>query len=313
MIKGKEVTFDTTRRVESYFFDFLEKEKDRKKKEELGKEEEKKDRIALICPVSNRELSYVVCGEAIEKLGEYVRVGLTFAYNQQQQQKQQQQQQQQETQPLPLTSPHQVIGLYMDRSLELILSLFATLKSRAIFLPMDPSYPLSRLQQMVQTARPSLLLVSPSRVADLPALFGVDGDVGESNDRGIGVPSLIINPSVIIQMELINGTSVPLSHSPFLPTPPSLLPFPPLPPLILFTSFLPLDPLPPPSPSLPPISPLFLEWLGCIPFSPSPPPKCVVLRPLFPLLTPFGKFLVLFQEGSPWLSFPPQRKKTLRD
>ncbi|SHE79580.1 fengycin family lipopeptide synthetase D [Seinonella peptonophila] len=46
-------------------------------------------------------------------------------------------------------SEHQIVGLYLNRSIETIISLLAVLKLGAAYLPMDPNLPLERLHYMV--------------------------------------------------------------------------------------------------------------------------------------------------------------------
>lgn len=46
-----------------------------------------------------------------------------------------------------------IIGLYQDRSLDLIVSMLAILKSGRAYLPLDPRYPKHRIQAMLQQAQ----------------------------------------------------------------------------------------------------------------------------------------------------------------
>jgi amino acid adenylation domain-containing protein len=51
-----------------------------------------------------------------------------------------------------------VVALLMDRSLEMVISLFAVLKAGGAYLPLDPTYPPQRLSFMLSDAQPVVLL-----------------------------------------------------------------------------------------------------------------------------------------------------------
>jgi amino acid adenylation domain-containing protein len=54
--------------------------------------------------------------------------------------------------------PSDIVGLYLERSTVMIVALLAILKTGAAYLPLDPSYPRSRLQHMMNDAAQVLLL-----------------------------------------------------------------------------------------------------------------------------------------------------------
>jgi amino acid adenylation domain-containing protein len=62
--------------------------------------------------------------------------------------------------------PEAVVGVLLDRSLEMVVALFAVLKAGGAYLPLDPSYPKERLAFFVEDARPALVLTA-SGLADL--------------------------------------------------------------------------------------------------------------------------------------------------
>jgi amino acid adenylation domain-containing protein len=63
--------------------------------------------------------------------------------------------------------PDMVVGVCMERSLEMVVSLLAILKAGAAYLPLDPSYPAERLQFMLEDAGATILLARGSLV-ELP-------------------------------------------------------------------------------------------------------------------------------------------------
>jgi amino acid adenylation domain-containing protein len=66
--------------------------------------------------------------------------------------------------------PESMVGLWADRSLEMLIGLLGILKAGGAYLPLDPSYPVERLRLMLEDARPLLLLGSAT--AAVPELGG---------------------------------------------------------------------------------------------------------------------------------------------
>src|SRR5262249_21987038 len=54
--------------------------------------------------------------------------------------------------------PDERVAIFMDRSIEMIVALLGVLKAGAAYLPLDPTYPLERLQFMLQDAQSRLVL-----------------------------------------------------------------------------------------------------------------------------------------------------------
>lgn len=72
-----------------------------------------------------------------------------------------------------LAATHQIgrdsiVALFVDRSIEMIVSLLATLRAGAAYLPLDPSYPPDRLAFMLADARPKVVLTTRDKEAQLP-------------------------------------------------------------------------------------------------------------------------------------------------
>lgn len=64
--------------------------------------------------------------------------------------------------------PEVVVGVCMERSVELIVSLLGILKAGGAYLPLDPSYPAERLRYMLEDAGAAVLLTQQALAADLP-------------------------------------------------------------------------------------------------------------------------------------------------
>ncbi len=70
--------------------------------------------------------------------------------------------------------PDTTVALFFDRSIELLVSVLAVLKAGAAYVPIDPSYPASRLAYLLRDARVRTVLTQPALAARVPAF---DGDV----------------------------------------------------------------------------------------------------------------------------------------
>jgi natural product biosynthesis luciferase-like monooxygenase protein/amino acid adenylation domain-containing protein len=65
--------------------------------------------------------------------------------------------------------PETVVGLCVERSLEMVVGLLGILKAGGAYLPLDPSYPQERLAYMLTDAKATVLVTQATLVAHLPA------------------------------------------------------------------------------------------------------------------------------------------------
>ncbi|MEJ2284849.1 MAG: amino acid adenylation domain-containing protein, partial [Desulfobacterales bacterium] len=64
--------------------------------------------------------------------------------------------------------PETIVGVYMERSLEMIVSLYGILKAGGAYVPMDPEYPHDRIAFMLEDTRVPVLLTQKHLSPDLP-------------------------------------------------------------------------------------------------------------------------------------------------
>jgi amino acid adenylation domain-containing protein len=64
--------------------------------------------------------------------------------------------------------PETLVGLALERSVDMVIALLATLKAGAAYLPLDPEYPAARLAQMLTDAAPVMVLTHKRLHARLP-------------------------------------------------------------------------------------------------------------------------------------------------
>lgn len=61
-----------------------------------------------------------------------------------------------------------LVGIYVERSLEMIIAILGVLKAGAAYLPIDPTYPTERVNFILEDAQPLVVVTQNSLVAELP-------------------------------------------------------------------------------------------------------------------------------------------------
>ncbi|MDP6761667.1 MAG: LLM class flavin-dependent oxidoreductase [Planctomycetota bacterium] len=79
--------------------------------------------------------------------------------------------------------PDRLVGLHLERSVDLVVALLGVLKSGAAYLPLDPAYPADRLAFMLRDSRAPLVLTTRALAEGLPAgearIVHLDGQAQE--------------------------------------------------------------------------------------------------------------------------------------
>lgn len=66
-------------------------------------------------------------------------------------------------------SPDELVGIFLDRTPQMVASIFGVLKAGAAYVPLDPTYPRHRIASIVEEARPKCVITSSALVVALPA------------------------------------------------------------------------------------------------------------------------------------------------
>ncbi|MEM6406656.1 MAG: amino acid adenylation domain-containing protein, partial [Pseudomonadota bacterium] len=72
----------------------------------------------------------------------------------------------------PLVQPDTLVGICVERSLEMIVGLLGILKAGGAYVPLDPDYPAERLAYMLQDSQVPILLTQQQLQAQLPDYIG---------------------------------------------------------------------------------------------------------------------------------------------
>ncbi len=99
------------------------------------------DAVALI--FENDSLSYAQLNDRINRLAHYlIQLG---------------------------AGPERLVGIALERSVEMVVAMYATIKSGAAYLPLDPEYPAARLEGMIADAAPVAVLTNQAFADKLAA------------------------------------------------------------------------------------------------------------------------------------------------
>ncbi|WP_164021874.1 non-ribosomal peptide synthetase, partial [Pyxidicoccus trucidator] len=108
--------------------------------------------------------------------------------------------------------PEVRVGLCAERSLELVVGLFAILKAGGAYVPLDPSYPRQRLEWMLEDSRPAVILAQPALLARLPEAPGasvVPLSLGDESLRGLPThaPASLTTPDTLAYVIFTSGST----------------------------------------------------------------------------------------------------------
>ncbi|HEY4389359.1 MAG TPA: amino acid adenylation domain-containing protein, partial [Ktedonobacteraceae bacterium] len=107
--------------------------------------------------------------------------------------------------------PDQFVGIYMERSLDLLVALLGILKAGGAYLPLDLSYPAERLAYLLQDAQPLLLLTQSHLAAQLSptsiSIACLDTDWGLIAAQSTDSPYTLIQPQQLAYLLYTSGST----------------------------------------------------------------------------------------------------------
>ncbi|MEM7337491.1 MAG: amino acid adenylation domain-containing protein [Actinomycetota bacterium] len=97
--------------------------------------------------------------------------------------------------------PNQFVGLLLDRSVDLAVGILGVQSAGAAYVPLDPAYPLARLQFMVDDAAAPVIVTSPATLAAVPSI--VDRAPERDGSEATGEPPGTTPATVIASGPLV--------------------------------------------------------------------------------------------------------------
>ncbi|ELX07967.1 linear gramicidin synthase subunit C [Janthinobacterium sp. HH01] len=107
--------------------------------------------------------------------------------------------------------PDVLVGLCVERSLEMIVGLLAILKAGGAYVPLDPAYPADRLAYMLEDAAPAVLLTQQHLLSVLPAsdvpVFLLDADAASLDGCDPTNPSSVASAGNLAYVIYTSGST----------------------------------------------------------------------------------------------------------
>ncbi len=107
--------------------------------------------------------------------------------------------------------PDVLVGLCVEKSVEMVIGVLATLKAGAAYVPLDPALPRERLGVVLADCRPALVLTQRRLAADLPfdadRVELLDGDTPPSSGEVDGNPSSDVRPENLAYVIYTSGST----------------------------------------------------------------------------------------------------------
>jgi amino acid adenylation domain-containing protein len=118
--------------------------------------------------------------------------------------------------------PESLVGIMMDRGIEMVVALLAILKAGGAYVPLDPRYPRQRLAYMLEDAEVEVLVSQEHMLAEIPEtaakVICVDRDstlIGQQSAQDLDIPISASNLAYVIYTSGSTGRpkGVALEHS----------------------------------------------------------------------------------------------------
>ncbi len=107
--------------------------------------------------------------------------------------------------------PEVLVGLCVERSVEMIVGLLGILKAGGVYVPLDPAFPTARLKQILSDAQPPVVLTQAHLAAGLPPHEGqclrLDDDWAAIADESDENPSVAITSKNLVYVIYTSGST----------------------------------------------------------------------------------------------------------
>ncbi|MFA1715095.1 amino acid adenylation domain-containing protein [Peribacillus frigoritolerans] len=104
--------------------------------------------------------------------------------------------------------PEKFVAIALNRSVDMVISMLAVLKTGAAYLPIDPDYPTDRIDFMLNDARPSSIITSKELSTKLSGVHGAERIVLDEEETIIEIGSY---PDINVEAEKRMGSVSPLN------------------------------------------------------------------------------------------------------
>jgi surfactin family lipopeptide synthetase A len=105
--------------------------------------------------------------------------------------------------------PEQLVGICVERSLDMLVGLLGILKAGAAYVPIDPSYPRDRIEYMLSDSQAQILVTQNSLIPQEYSglIISLDGDSGKLTQQVIRNPDVLINANQLAYVIYTSGST----------------------------------------------------------------------------------------------------------
>lgn len=107
--------------------------------------------------------------------------------------------------------PDSFVGVYIERSLEMIIALLGIIKSGGAYVPIDPSYPKERIDYMVNDSKVKIVLSKKETAANVSfeniQVINLDTDIEKIKMESAENPGIILQPDNLAYMIYTSGST----------------------------------------------------------------------------------------------------------
>jgi len=107
--------------------------------------------------------------------------------------------------------PDRLVGVHLERSLEMVVAILAVLKAGGAYVPLDPTYPEDRIAYMVEDSAAALVLTSSALAGRLRAgrarVVAIDGEAAAIAARPDAAPKTDVRPEHLAYVIYTSGST----------------------------------------------------------------------------------------------------------
>ncbi len=109
------------------------------------------------------------------------------------------------------TVTDKLVGIYLERSIDMLVSVLAVLKAGGAYVPLDPTYPGDRIEYMIQDSKANVVLTQDALIEALPGgdaiVVAVDRDATEISNRPVSSPEISCSPGQLAYVIYTSGST----------------------------------------------------------------------------------------------------------
>jgi len=107
--------------------------------------------------------------------------------------------------------PDRLVGVHLERSIEMVVAILAVLKAGGAYVPLDPTYPEDRIAYMIEDSKAALVLTTSALAARLRAggtrTVTIAGDAAEIARRSDTPPATAVRPTHLAYVIYTSGST----------------------------------------------------------------------------------------------------------